>query len=98
MLDKQVVVGKDRLPGVIGSKPIHLQDRDEPKQVVKFEDLVIDVGASSKDDLEGRVSIGDVAAFKVRFCELDANPDGLRPVLGEKPWTTVPVASFSSRS
>jgi len=83
VLDKQVVVGRDRLPGVIGSKPIHLQDRNEPPKVVEFENLAIDVGASSKDDLEGRVSIGDVAAFKMRFHELDAVENGLRAVVGK---------------
>jgi len=83
VLDKQVVVGRERMPGVIGSKPIHLQDRDEPSALVKFENLAIDVGAGSKDDLEGRVSVGDVVAFKMRFCALDTNPSGLRAVMGK---------------
>jgi len=80
---KQVVVGKERLPGVIGLKPIHLQDRNEQKQVMPFDRLAIDVGASSKDELEGKVQVGDYAAFAMRFRELDASPDGLRTVMGK---------------
>ncbi len=80
---KRVVVGQERLPGVIGLKPIHLQERNESKQVVPFDKLVIDVGVGSKDELEGKVQVGDYAAFDMKFRELDASPDGLRTVMGK---------------
>ncbi len=83
VVGKQVVVGKERMPGVIGSKPIHLQERTENKQVFKFDQLMIDVGASSKDDLEGKVKIGDCATFAMSYRELDTSPDGLRTVMGK---------------
>ena len=83
VVGKQVVVGKERMPGVIGSKPIHLQDRTENKQVFRFDQLMIDVGASSKDDLEGKIKVGDYAAFAMSYRELDTSPDGLRTVMGK---------------
>ena len=83
VLDKQVVVGKDRIPGVIGSKPIHLQDRAKPKQVIAFDKLMIDVGASSKDELDDKIKVGDYATFAMTFQELDTSPDGLRTVMGK---------------
>lgn len=83
VLDKQVVVGKDRMPGVIGSKPIHLQDRAEPKRVIPFDKLKIDVGASSKDELDGKIKVGDYATFAMTFQELDTSPHGLRTVMGK---------------
>jgi endoglucanase len=36
-------------PGVIGSKPPHIQKEDERRKVLPFDDLFIDVGAESKD-------------------------------------------------
>ena len=83
VLDKQVVVGKDRIPGVIGSKPIHLQDRAKPKQVIAFDKLMIDVGASCKGELDDKIKVGDYATFAMTFQELDTSPDGLRTVMGK---------------
>jgi endoglucanase len=83
VLDKRVVVGKDRLPGVIGSKPIHLQEADESRRVIPFDKLAIDVGAANKDDAEGAVKIGDYAAFATPFQALGSSPTGLRAVMGK---------------
>lgn len=83
VVGKQVMVGEDRMPGVIGSKPIHLQDRTGEKQVFKFDQLMIDVGANGKDDLEGKLKVGDYATFAMSYRELDTAPDGLRTVMGK---------------
>jgi endoglucanase len=48
-----------RVLGVIGRKPIHLLQDEERKKVVKLEDLWIDIGASSKQEAEQRVAVGD---------------------------------------
>ncbi len=63
LIGKQVFIGKDRLPGVIGFKPIHLTTREERRQVPKMEDLYLDIGVDSKEEAEKLVSRGDVAAF-----------------------------------
>lgn len=66
LLGKAVVVGEKRLPGVIGLKPIHLLDREEEGKVDKIDTLYIDVGATDSE-AEGKVKVGDFAAFATRF-------------------------------
>ena len=61
LLGKQVYVGKDRLPGVIGGKPVHLIDADERRRKVGVESLRIDLGPS------GKTKIGDRAGFAAKF-------------------------------
>lgn len=60
---KRVRIGKDRVPGVIGYKPIHLQDSSERKSPVKKSALSIDIGVKDRDQAEQWVSVGDTAAF-----------------------------------
>ena len=67
LLGKPVWVGKDRLPGVIGGKPIHLATRDELKQTVKVESMAIDIGVSKKETAKGKVKVGTVATFATPF-------------------------------
>lgn len=48
------------IEGGIGKKPIHLlKDETERNKVAKIEDLWIDIGASSKQEVEEIISIGD---------------------------------------
>ena len=64
---KVLLVGPDKIPGVIGVKPVHLLKDDEEKQVLKMDSLVIDIGASSKEEAEKLVKLGQVAAFATRY-------------------------------
>lgn len=81
LLSKVVLIGKDRLPGVIGVKPIHLLKEKELRQVVKVDQMAIDIGAKSKEEAEKVVKIGDYAVFATSFCQLTA--EGLRTVKGK---------------
>ncbi|NLY43867.1 MAG: M42 family metallopeptidase [Clostridiaceae bacterium] len=63
LVSKKVLVGKQRLPGVIGLKAIHLQEPNERKQAVKIKNMYIDIGAKNKEDAEKKVSLGDYIAF-----------------------------------
>ena len=49
--------------GVIARKAIHLLEESEKNQVVKLRDLWIDIGASSREDAESLVQIGDCVTF-----------------------------------
>ncbi len=49
--------------GVVGRKPIHLLEDEERKKVVKFKELWVDIGASSREEAEKRVSVGDPAVL-----------------------------------
>lgn len=64
---KRVRVGKSKLPGVIGAKPVHLQKGDEKERVVESDSLFIDIGAASRAEAEQWVSIGDYAVFDTAF-------------------------------
>ncbi len=66
----RVVIGKDKVPGVIGIKPIHLAYKDGLKRAIKMENLRIDIGATGKEDAQKLVKIGDLAAFDVAYTEL----------------------------
>jgi len=63
---KALLVGPDKIPGVIGVKPIHLLKGDEDKRVVRLDDLRIDIGASSREEAEKLVKLGQLAAFSTR--------------------------------
>lgn len=64
---RQVLVGDDALPGVIGAKPIHLQTAEERGKTVPIRDLRIDIGCSTKEQAEELVRPGDAVAFPAVF-------------------------------
>jgi len=80
LLAKKVLVGDDRVPGVIGVKPIHLLEAKARQQVMPIKDMSIDIGAASKEEAERSVKIGDYVAFDVTFGELGGE---LRAVKGK---------------
>ncbi|MDX1377433.1 MAG: hypothetical protein R3307_01190, partial [Anaerolineales bacterium] len=61
LFGKQVFVGRNHTPGVIGGKPIHLMNMDERSRPVSVEELRIDVG------LAGKSNLGERAGFATRF-------------------------------
>ena len=67
---KRVLVGKNRLNGVIGAKPIHMQDKDERSKITKKKDLYIDIGADSKEEAEKLAPLGEYIAFDSSFVEM----------------------------
>ncbi len=61
LIGKQVYVGKDHTPGVIGGKPIHLMESSERTRKVSIDSLRIDLG------LAGKAKVGDRAGFATKF-------------------------------
>jgi endoglucanase len=76
--DPQILVGQrvtvqtanGSLPGVVGRKPIHLLEEDDRKQVAKFEQMYIDIGAAGRDDAARLVAVGDPAVIAAKPIEL----------------------------
>ena len=64
LLGKQVLVGDRQVPGVIGLKAIHMTTAEERKKVPKLEDYYIDIGASSREEAEALVEVGDPCVFR----------------------------------
>ena len=79
---RAVLVGDGRVPGVIGSKPVHLTEKGERDKVIDFKQLAIDIGASSKGEAERLVRRGDCAVFATDFLEL-ASTGSWRAVRGK---------------
>lgn len=69
LLGKRVLVGEKKIPGVIGSKPIHMQEREERNATVKLKKMYIDIGTDKKDEAEKLVSLGDYVAFHSPYTE-----------------------------
>lgn len=55
--------------GVLGIKAVHLQSKDERKNVVKMKKMYIDIGAKDKKEAEKKVKIGDYASFDTDYEE-----------------------------
>ncbi|MDK2810922.1 MAG: hypothetical protein PWR27_1631 [Petroclostridium sp.] len=73
LVSKKVVIGDNRIPGVIGLKAIHLQEPGERKQAVKVKNLYIDIGAKNKEDAEKKVNLGDYIGFDSSCVEFGNN-------------------------
>lgn len=69
---KQVFVGKDKLPGVVCCKPVHVLKADEKGKNPSVDSLTIDIGAESKEEALRYVSYGD----SVIFDSIYENKDG----------------------
>jgi endoglucanase len=63
---KPVWVGKDKIPGVIGAKPIHLTTADERTKTISTDALRIDVGSKNAS----KVKLGDRATFATLYQRL----------------------------
>ena len=69
-LDRLVTVGKNSIKGVIADKAFHLLNADEKSKCPDFDNLLIDIGASTKEEAERSVSVGDFAYFISDYVEL----------------------------
>lgn len=63
LVAKPVLVGKERIPGVIGAKPIHLSSADERHSNIPISSLRIDVSPANSS----KVKVGDCATFATTF-------------------------------
>ncbi|HEX6989979.1 MAG TPA: M42 family metallopeptidase [Bacillota bacterium] len=60
-----------RVPGVIGTAPPHILDPDDRKKPYRLEDLFVDIGARSAEDVAARgIRIGSPAVIAYPFVEL----------------------------
>lgn len=63
IIGQEVTVhGKEKIFGVIGSKPPHLQDPTEQDKSIKMEDMIIDIGYSYAK-VKDLIQIGDVVTI-----------------------------------
>lgn len=67
-----VVHGKKALPGVMGTKPIHVMTPDERSKMPQTKDYFIDVGLTKKD-VEKYVSVGNPITWQRELIEIGEN-------------------------
>ncbi len=76
-INPKVLLGRtvklNGLTGVIGIKPVHLVSKDKANDIPEIDDLYIDIGASSKEEAEKYVSLGDSAVFDSEWVEFGEN-------------------------
>ena len=66
LVGKTVVIGKDKIPGVIGFKPVHLTTASERTNSVSIDSLRIDTGGAGNS----KINLGDQATFSPNFMPL----------------------------
>ncbi|HHN93755.1 MAG TPA: M42 family peptidase [Anaerolineae bacterium] len=69
-------VGGERLPGVIGIKPIHLARDEERKRAPQIKELAVDIGAKDKKEAARLAPLGTYIAFATPFRDLGPTVSG----------------------
>ena len=68
------IMGRDGdVYGVIGKKPIHVIKPEDRKKASEMTDLWIDIGATSREDAEKLVSVGDAGVIDSRTIDFPNN-------------------------
>jgi putative aminopeptidase FrvX len=72
LAQKVMVYGKNAtFPGIIGSKPPHIQKEEDRKKIISADDLFIDVGATSREDASNMgIAVGDSVGFDIKYVKL----------------------------
>ncbi len=69
LLAQGVKVGPKKIGGVILAKPVHLMKPSERTEYPVSEDMIIDIGAASKEEAEKKITEGDYAVFDTEYSE-----------------------------
>ncbi|MBQ4312734.1 MAG: M42 family peptidase [Clostridia bacterium] len=67
IVGRQVFIGDDRIPGVVGIVPIHLTKGDDQSSCPKEDAMLIDIGAASREEAEKYVHPGDYCVWGTEF-------------------------------
>lgn len=70
---RRVVIGKNKIKGVIGTVPIHRLSKEQRKKFPEVSALSVDIGADSKEDALKYVRQGDCIYFDSEYIEFGEN-------------------------
>ena len=73
LVAKAVLIGDEKIPGIIGAKAIHLQRPEERKKPFEVDTLLIDIGAKNNKDAAKIVKVGDYASFDTKCISIGDN-------------------------
>jgi endoglucanase len=60
-------LGKERIPGVVGVKAIHMTKPSDRENAAPREAMIIDIGASSRSEAEGLLPLGSYGTFLAEY-------------------------------
>ena len=63
VIGRQFLVGRPHIPGIVGTKPVHLLSKEQRSQLPTFDGLVLDIGASSAEEARKLAPEGTCAYF-----------------------------------
>lgn len=63
VIGRQFLVGRQHIPGIVGTKPVHLLSKEQRSQLPTFDGLVLDIGASSAEEARKLAPEGTCAYF-----------------------------------
>ena len=77
-IDARVLVGRsvlvgESIPGVIGTKAVHMQSAEEKTKATPVDQLYIDIGSKDKEDALQHVSLGESVCFQSEPVEFGNN-------------------------
>src|SRR3972149_6907394 len=99
LLGQRVVIktGKGDVVGVIGAKPPHLMPADQREKVVKKQDMYIDIGASSQEEVEATgVRPGDAIIPRADFVQLANGKTYLSKAFDDRVGTAVMISALQA--
>jgi endoglucanase len=97
LLGQRVVIQSQKgdVIGVIGAKPPHLLPPEEREKVVKRKDMYIDIGATSKDDVEkSGIKLGDPIIPRADFVELTGGNAYLSKAFDDRVGTALIISAL----
>lgn len=69
IMGKAVTVGKEKLPGAVCAKPIHLLESGSRNTIPLVGEMYIDIGAKNRENALEYVQLGDSISFAAPFTE-----------------------------
>lgn len=69
IISKRVLVGDEKIPGIIGAKAIHLQSPADRERVLGYDDIYVDIGAKDKAEAMAKAPLCTYIAFDTPYVE-----------------------------
>lgn len=70
LISKRVIFGRNKVRGVIGTKPIHLLSDEEIGRPIEVKQLFIEIGAESREEALKYIRLGDYAVFESDYVDM----------------------------
>ncbi|NLX83838.1 MAG: M42 family metallopeptidase [Clostridiales bacterium] len=69
VVSKWVLIGPEKIKGIIGAMAIHLQTKADRERVLGYDNLYIDIGAADSKEAEKLCPLGTYAVFDTEYTE-----------------------------